>query len=86
MSDKQSKEKIDILKAMGAEVHVCPTNVEADHPDSYYSVAKRYKKRTRTASGATNTTTCPTKKRITLPPVRKFGIKPKGASPTLLWA
>ena len=41
MSDKQSKEKIDILRAMGAEVHVCPTNVEADHPDSYYSVAKR---------------------------------------------
>jgi cystathionine beta-synthase len=41
MSDKQSQEKIDILRAMGAEVHVCPTNVEADHPDSYYSVAKR---------------------------------------------
>ena len=41
MSDKQSKEKIDILRAMGAEVHVCPTNVEADHPDSYYSIAKR---------------------------------------------
>ena len=41
MSDKQSKEKIDILRAMGAEVHVCPTEVSADHPDSYYSVAKR---------------------------------------------
>lgn len=41
MSDKQSKEKIDILRAMGAEVHVCPTEVAADHPDSYYSVAKR---------------------------------------------
>ena len=41
MSDKQSKEKIDILRAMGAEVHVCPTDVEADHPDSYYSIAKR---------------------------------------------
>ena len=41
MSDKQSKEKIDILKAMGAEVYVCPTNVAPDHPDSYYSVAAR---------------------------------------------
>jgi len=41
LSDKQSKEKIDILKAVGAEVHVCPTNVEPDQPDSYYSVARR---------------------------------------------
>ena len=41
LSDKQSKEKMDILKAVGAIVHVCPTNVEPDHPESYYSVAKR---------------------------------------------
>lgn len=41
MSDKQSKEKIDVLKAVGAEVIVCPTDVAPDHPDSYYSVAKR---------------------------------------------
>ncbi len=40
-TDKQSKSKVDILKAMGAEVMVCPTNVASDHPDSYYSVAKR---------------------------------------------
>ena len=44
MSDKQSKEKMDILKAMGAEVYVCPTNVAPDHPDSYYSVAERLSK------------------------------------------
>ena len=44
MSDKQSKEKIDILKAMGAEVYICPTNVAPDHPDSYYSVAARLSK------------------------------------------
>ncbi|MEX2596275.1 MAG: cysteine synthase family protein, partial [Salibacteraceae bacterium] len=44
MSDKQSKEKIDILKAVGAQVHVCPTNVSPDHPDSYYSVAERLNK------------------------------------------
>jgi cystathionine beta-synthase len=40
-NDKQSKEKVDILKALGAEVIVCPTNVEPDDPRSYYSVAKR---------------------------------------------
>lgn len=43
-NDKQSKEKIDILKAMGAEVIVCPTNVSADDPRSYYSVAEKLSK------------------------------------------
>jgi cystathionine beta-synthase len=41
MSDKQSKEKIDILKAVGAEVIVCPTNVSPEDPRSYYSVARK---------------------------------------------
>lgn len=41
LADKQSKEKMDILRAMGAEVIVCPTNVESDDPRSYYSIAKR---------------------------------------------
>ena len=41
MSDKQSKEKMDILKAVGSEVVVCPTDVAPDDPQSYYSVAKR---------------------------------------------
>ncbi len=40
MADKQSKEKIDALKAMGAQVVLCPTNVEPEDPRSYYSVAK----------------------------------------------
>lgn len=40
-TDKQSKEKVDILKALGAEVIVCPTNVLPTDPKSYYSVAKR---------------------------------------------
>jgi len=40
-TDKQSKEKTDMLKAVGGEVIVCPTNVEPDDPRSYYSVAKR---------------------------------------------
>jgi cystathionine beta-synthase len=43
-TDKQSKEKIDILKALGAEVIVCPTNVEPDDPRSYYSIARRLAK------------------------------------------
>ncbi|WP_296621255.1 cystathionine beta-synthase [Marivirga sp.] len=41
LADKQSKEKMDILRAMGAEVIVCPTNVSPDDPRSYYSVAKK---------------------------------------------
>jgi cystathionine beta-synthase len=40
-TDKQSKEKVDLLKALGAEVIVCPTNVEPEDPRSYYSVARR---------------------------------------------
>ena len=40
-NDKQSKEKVDILRAVGAEVIVCPTAVAADDPRSYYSVASR---------------------------------------------
>ena len=40
-TDKQSKEKMDVLRAVGAEVIVCPTNVAADDPRSYYSVAKQ---------------------------------------------
>jgi len=41
ITDKQSKEKVDLLKALGAEVIVCPTAVEPDDPLSYYSVAKK---------------------------------------------
>jgi cystathionine beta-synthase len=43
-TDKQSKEKIDALKAFGAEVIVCPTNVEPEDPRSYYSVSSRLEK------------------------------------------
>ncbi len=41
MPDKQSKEKMDILRAVGAEVVVTPTNVDSDDPRSYYSVSAR---------------------------------------------
>jgi cystathionine beta-synthase len=46
VADKQSKEKIDILRAMGSEVIVCPTSVAADDPRSYYSVARKLHKET----------------------------------------
>ena len=44
LADKQSKEKMDILRAVGAQVKVCPTNVDPDDPRSYYSVSKRLSK------------------------------------------
>ncbi|HWO57416.1 MAG TPA: cysteine synthase family protein [bacterium] len=39
--DKTSAEKIDLIRALGAEVVICPTDVPHDHPDSYYSSARR---------------------------------------------
>lgn len=44
MADKQSQEKINILRAVGAEVIVCPTNVDPDDPRSYYSIARKLNK------------------------------------------
>lgn len=43
-TDKQSKEKLDLLRALGAEVIVCPTDVSPDDSRSYYSVAERLSK------------------------------------------
>ena len=47
VSDKSSVDKIDLLKSMGAEVHVCPANVAPDDPRSYYEVAKTIHKKTK---------------------------------------
>ena len=47
VSDKSSADKINLLKTMGAEVHVCPANVAADDPRSYYEVAKTIHKKTK---------------------------------------
>ena len=44
VSSKSSLDKIDMLKSMGAKVYVCPANVAADDPRSYYEVAKRIHK------------------------------------------
>ena len=46
VTDKSSQDKIDMLRALGAEVHVCPASVAADDPRSYYEVAKRIHKET----------------------------------------
>ncbi len=45
-TDKQSKEKVDALRAFGAEVIVCPTNVDPEDPRSYYSVSSRLERET----------------------------------------
>src|SRR5262245_19995044 len=45
-TDKQSKEKVDALKAFGAEVIVCPTNVDPEDPRSYYSGSSRLERET----------------------------------------
>ena len=45
-TDKQSKEKFDILRAVGADVIVCPTNVDPEDPRSYYSTSKRISEET----------------------------------------
>ncbi|RCS26817.1 pyridoxal-phosphate dependent enzyme [Polaribacter sp. WD7] len=47
VSDKSSRDKIDLLKCMGAEVHVCPANVPPEDPRSYYEVAKAIHKKTK---------------------------------------
>ena len=46
VTDKSSPDKIDMLRALGAEVHVCPASVPADDPRSYYEVAKRIHRET----------------------------------------
>jgi len=46
VSDKSSTDKIDLLRSMGAEVHICPANVPPEDPRSYYEVAKKIHKNT----------------------------------------
>ena len=45
-TDKQSKEKVDALRAFGADVIVCPTDVDPEDPRSYYSVSSRLERET----------------------------------------
>jgi cysteine synthase len=81
-TDKQSKEKIDALKAFGAEVIVCPTDVDPEDPRSYYSVSSRPSGRCRTRGRRTSTTTPPTRWPTMKRPGRRSGIRPMAASRT----
>jgi cystathionine beta-synthase len=72
-TDKQSKEKVDLLKALGAEVIVCPTAVEPEDPRSYYSVAKKLAREIPNSFYPISTTIRPIPKRTTKPPARRFG-------------
>ena len=76
-TDKQSKEKVDALKAFGAEVIVCPTNVDPEDPRSYYSVSSRLAAGgARTPGRRTSTTTCRTPPRTTSRRARRSGSRP----------
>ena len=79
-TDKQSKEKVDALKAFGAEVIVCPTNVDPEDPRSYYSVSSRLVAGSAELPGRrTSTTTCRIRPRTTSRPGRRSGSRPTGA-------
>lgn len=76
-TDKQSREKVDALRALGAEVVVCPTNVDPEDPRSYYSVSSRLALETPILGRPTNTIICRIGRLILNKPVQKFGNKPK---------
>lgn len=77
-TDKQSKEKVDALRAFGAEVIVCPTNVEPEDPNSYYSVAKRLNKEIENSFTQINTITYQTELLTMSKQVLKSGNRQKG--------
>ena len=79
--DKQSREKIDMLKAFGAEVIVCPTAVEPEDPRSYYSVAKKLAREIPSAyfPNQYENPANPHEPAIA-PPARKSGKTPRGKS------
>ena len=80
MPDKMSKEKIDLLRAYGADVVMTPTNVPADSPESYYGVANRLRPRFPARFSPISFTTTTIPKRTTTRPVRRFGSRPAARS------
>jgi len=82
MPDKVSREKINLLRAYGAEVVVAPTDAAPDSPESYYSVAERLSREIPGAFRPTSTPTRPTRRRITRRPGRSCGSRPPAPSPT----
>ena len=86
-TDKQSKEKIDALKAFGAEVIVCPTDVDPEDPRSYYSVSSRLAKPRFPGRGRPiSTTTCRTRRRTTSRRRPRSGSRRRARSRTSWWA
>jgi cystathionine beta-synthase len=79
MPDKMSREKIDLLRAYGAEVVIAPTDVAPESPQSYYRVADRLTEEIQARSSPTSTAIPPTRRRTTTPPVRSSGDRPAGA-------
>lgn len=80
--DKVSTDKINVLRAYGAEVVVCPTAVDPEHPDSYYNVSDRLVRETPVPGSPTSTPTRTTRCRTTTPPARSCGTRPRARSPT----
>ena len=74
-TDKVAPEKIDLLRAYGAEVTVCPVAVPPDHPDSYYSTAERLVQECPTRSGPTSTPTRPTPSPTRRRPAPRSGVR-----------
>ena len=79
MPDKMSREKIDLLRAYGAEVVIAPTDVPPDSPQSYYRVADRLTRRSGARSSPTSTAIPPTRRPTTRRPGRSCGARPAGA-------
>ena len=73
MPDKMSREKIDLLRAYGAEVVVAPTDVPPDSPRSYYRVADRLTQEIPAPFSPTSTPTRPIRRPTTTPPVLSCG-------------
>ncbi len=80
--DKVSTDKINVLRAYGAEVVVCPTAVDPEHPDSYYNVSDRLVRETPGAGSRTSTATRTTRVRTTRRPVPSCGNRPRERSLT----
>ena len=74
-TDKQSKEKIDVLKAVGAKVIICPTDVDPEDSKSYYSTAKRISKKFQMHGMLINTITFQIQSLIMKKLVLKYGNK-----------
>ena len=85
MTDKQSKEKVDLLKALGAEVIVCPTAVAVDDPRSYHQVVEKLAHEIPNAYHPKKYANPATRRSITKSPDRRSGRTPKARSRISSW-